>query len=73
MHFLLTASVVFFPAAGLEGDDNVDPSNAGRGKVIGQGVVFSTWRLVDGSAARFGVESASVSVPSSDKMADLGN
>ena len=58
-------------AAGLEGEDNVDGSNAGRGKVMGQGVVFNTWTFADGSAG--GVGMTPVSLPSAEELADLGN
>ena len=58
-------------AAGLEGEDNVDASNAGRGKVMGQGVVFSTWILADGSAGGVGMNPTSL--PSPEEVADLGN
>ena len=58
-------------ASGLEGEDNVDASKAGRGKIMGQGILFRTWNLPHGSAG--GVGMASVSIPSPEEIAKLGN
>ena len=48
----------------------MDATAAGRGKVMGQGVVFSTWKLPDGSASGIGMET--ISIPTAEEVAEAG-
>mmetsp|Transcript_46131 Transcript_46131/g.115505 ORF Transcript_46131/g.115505 Transcript_46131/m.115505 type:complete len:326 (-) Transcript_46131:282-1259(-) len=55
---------------GEEGDDEVDAAPVARGKIMGQGIVFSMWTQPDGSTGGVGISSAPPPTPEEIEAAE---
>eukprot|EP00873_Tetraselmis_striata_P029733 jgi/Tetstr1/449997/TSEL_037049.t1 len=57
-------------SAGEEGDDEVDAAPVARGKIMGQGIVFSMWTQPDGSTGGVGISNAPPPTPEEIEAAE---